>query len=118
MRLLIGHHRMLQATNSRRMIAAAVTRVTFLAIAVAAPMFLIDAAATPARAQSNLQPELPTYDTRYYTVHTDVSPDEAREAAVRMTTMAEEYSRRTKDFSGAVRSKFPFYLVRRADDFA
>src|SRR4051812_4081175 len=110
---------MLQATNSTRMIAGAVTRVRFFAIVlVMTPLLWLNGAGGVARAQSNLTPDLPTYDTRYYTVHSDVSPDEAREAVVRMTAMAEEYSRRTKDFSGAIRSKFPFYLVRRQEDFA
>jgi hypothetical protein len=68
-------------------------------------------------AQSHGVPELPSFETRYYVVYTDVAPDDAREAAARMTVMAEEYARRTRDFSGAIRTKFPFYLVRRQDDY-
>ena len=34
-----------------------------------------------------------------------------------MTRMAEEYHDRTKDFSGAIRQKFPFYLFREAQDY-
>jgi hypothetical protein len=61
--------------------------------------------------------ELPSYETRYYVIHTDLSPDEVREAAVRVTKMAEVYHDRTKGFSGAIRKKFPLYLYRHADDY-
>src|SRR4051812_22740723 len=106
---------MLQATNSRRMIAIVVKRIV-AAYLISLPALVLLSAARLA-AQSHVPTDLPPYETRYYVVHTDVPPDDAREAAVRMTVMAEEYARRTKDFSGAIRRKFPFYLVRRNDDF-
>ena len=62
-------------------------------------------------------PALRTYQTRYYVLHTDLSPQAARAAAVRMTAMAEEYHRRTRGFSGAIRKKLPLYLFRRAADY-
>ncbi|KPK84510.1 MAG: hypothetical protein AMJ81_05355 [Phycisphaerae bacterium SM23_33] len=62
-------------------------------------------------------PALKTYQTRYYVIHTDLDRDGAREAAIRMTAMAEEYHRRTRGFSGVIRSRLPFYLFRRAEDY-
>ena len=61
--------------------------------------------------------ELRTYETRYYVIHTDLGRDGAREADLRLTRMAEEYRRRTSDFSGEIRKKFPFYLFRREADY-
>ena len=60
---------------------------------------------------------LKAYPTRYYVIHTDLGPDVAREAAARMTAMAEEYHRRTRDFAGAIRRRLPFYLFGRAKDY-
>jgi len=61
--------------------------------------------------------ELTPYQTRYYVIHTDLDEDAVREATVRMTKMAEEYASRTKDFSGAIRSKLPFYLFGNPEDY-
>ena len=62
-------------------------------------------------------PDLVAYDSKYYTIHTDLGPDVAREAAVRMTHMADEYRTRTRDFAGTVRGKFDFYLYGSAADY-
>jgi hypothetical protein len=56
--------------------------------------------------------EVEKYETDYYIMHTDLDLDAAREAAIRMTKMAEEYYERTKEFSGQINRKFPFYLYR------
>jgi hypothetical protein len=61
--------------------------------------------------------DLRTYETGYYVIHTDLGRDGAREAELRLTRMAEEYRRRTSDFSGEIRKKFPFYLFRREADY-
>jgi hypothetical protein len=61
--------------------------------------------------------ELRDYDTPYYTMHTDLDLDGAREAAVRLTRMAEAYHDRTRDFAGVIDHKFPFYLYRREGDY-
>ncbi len=58
-----------------------------------------------------------SYETRYYVIHTDLQSDDAREAGIRMTKMAEEYYARTRDFSGAIRKRMPFFLYKNADDF-
>jgi hypothetical protein len=54
--------------------------------------------------------ELPAYHTHYYVIHSDLPMERVREAAVRLNTMAEEYHRRTRSFSGAISRRMPFYL--------
>jgi hypothetical protein len=68
-------------------------------------------AAAPPRAR------LSKYEGRYYVIHTDLTGDELREADLRMVKMAEEYHNRTKDFSGDISNKFPFFLFRRENDY-
>jgi hypothetical protein len=60
---------------------------------------------------------MPAYSTPYYTIYTDLNKDDAREAAIRMTKMAEEYHTRTREFSGAITQRMPFYLYATADEF-
>lgn len=68
----------------------------------------------PALAQGKLK----TYQTRYYTLYTDLSGDAVREAQLRIDTMAEAYHARTKGFSGGtIKSKLPFYLFRNIEDY-
>ena len=57
------------------------------------------------------------YETRYYIVYSDLDPEQVKDAALRMTRMAEEYYERTKTFSGVIRQKFPFYLFKDAEDY-
>lgn len=57
------------------------------------------------------------YQTPYYVIHTDLSEEGVREAVVRMTRMAEEYRQRTRDFSGAIRSRLPFHLFSDKNDY-
>ncbi len=57
------------------------------------------------------------YQTPYYVMHTDIDRDDAREAALRMTRMAEAYYERTRSFSGSISRKFPFFLYRNANDY-
>ena len=61
--------------------------------------------------------QMKLYQTKYYDIYTDIDADEEKEAAVRMTKMAEEYHVRTRDFAGQIREKLPFYLYRSAEDF-
>src|SRR5690242_10590675 len=61
--------------------------------------------------------ELKTYETRYYVIRTDLNEEQAKEAAVRMTRMAEEYVRRTQGFSGKITQRLPFYLFRHEEDY-
>ncbi len=61
--------------------------------------------------------DLKQYDSKYYTVYTDVDPAVAREAVARMTRMADEYHDRTRSFAGQIRHKFPFYLFKSEADY-
>ena len=71
----------------------------------------------PAIARAQQQKQLPHYEGRYYIIYTDLSGDDLREAELRMAKMAEEYHNRTKDFSGDIRTKFPFHLFRNENDY-
>lgn len=75
----------------------------------------------PAQARRPAPPatvsQVQTYETRYYILQTDLPVEQAREVALRMTAMAEEYWQRTRDFSGTIRQKFDFFVYRRADDY-
>jgi hypothetical protein len=61
--------------------------------------------------------QMKSAESRYYIIHTDLAPDNAREAAIRMTRMAEEYHARTADFSGTIREKLLFFLFNQQDDY-
>jgi hypothetical protein len=71
---------------------------------------ILGLAATWARGQSAEALQLPKYPSQYYLIYTDLPETDAREAAVRMTAMAEEYQRRTADFAGRVKGRMPFFL--------
>src|ERR1700722_2034746 len=77
-------------------------------------------AASPAPAQGD-QMALPAgmepYLSPYYVISTDLGADDEREAAVRMTKMAEEYHARTSGFSGVIRTRLPFYIFKRSQDY-
>src|SRR3954454_20451769 len=60
---------------------------------------------------------LKAYQSPYYDVYSDLEPQRVQEAILRMTRMAEEYHERTKEFSGAIRTKFPFYLFEKGEDY-
>ena len=49
-------------------------------------------------------------DTPYYTLKTDFPAERAKEAALRITKMFDEYQRRTSDFAGRVNRKLLFEL--------
>jgi hypothetical protein len=64
-----------------------------------------------------VSPKMKSYEGRYYLIRTDLTGDQLREADLRMTRMAEEYKKRTKDFSGTVGHKFPFFLFKNPQDY-
>jgi hypothetical protein len=49
-------------------------------------------------------------DTPYYTIHGKIDPEIVNEAALRLPALAEVYLERTRDFSGRIQEKLPFYL--------
>lgn len=63
------------------------------------------------------QAPLKRYETKYYVIWSDLEPEKVREAAQRVTQMAEEYAARTKGFAGSIQERLPFYLYRRAADY-
>ena len=70
----------------------------YILLAVAAALVAGSAAADEPGPGAKMQ----EYRTRYYVIHTDLDIDAVREAAVRMTSMAEEYHHRTQGFSGVI----------------
>jgi hypothetical protein len=64
-------------------------------------------------------PTLRRYDTSYYVIHTDLPPDGAAEAVVRMSRLADELRRRTRDlgFTGRIQQRLPFFLYARHADY-
>lgn len=83
-----------------------------LAVVLGAMAFSMTAAG-----QQPGRPELKTYKTRYYVLRTDLEADAVAEATLRITLLAEEYQRRTRDFSGRVNQALPFYLYSDARDY-
>jgi len=92
-------------------------RATLVAALLAVPLL---AGVSPSRAAPTKSPgpkKLPRYQTKYYVLYTDLDKDMVREASARITSMAEEYHRRTKGFAGVIRKRFPFYLYRNPGDY-
>ena len=61
--------------------------------------------------------KLTAYQTRYYTIHTDLPQEDIREAEIRVSRMAEEYYRRTRNFNGSIEKRLPFYIFSSKDDY-
>lgn len=57
------------------------------------------------------------FTTDHYQMHTDVSPDLAKEARIRLDRMFDEYAFRTSAFSKPPTGKFPFYLFTKSEDY-
>lgn len=55
---------------------------------------------------------LQTYSSRFYTVHTDLTPQEARDYAAHMDAVFAEYDRRFASFRPRSRRPMPLYLFR------
>ena len=66
---------------------------------------------------SSARAQIKLYETKYYNIYTDIDPEDEKEAAIRMTKMAEEYHARTQDFAGQITEKLPFYLYRSSADY-
>ncbi|MCG3178871.1 MAG: hypothetical protein BIFFINMI_01201 [Phycisphaerae bacterium] len=81
----------------------------------AAAAWLAVLAAAPRAAQAG---RMVQYTSKYYTIYTDLeNKDDIREAVIRMTAMAEEYAKRTRNFGGAIRERLPFYLYSDEKDY-
>jgi hypothetical protein len=81
---------------------------------IVVPLLLCMAACAAARAG-----EPRRFDTSYYVVHTDLPPDGAAEAVVRMSKLGDELRRRTRDlgFTGRIQRRLPFYLYALHADY-
>lgn len=88
-----------------------------LLLTATCPTFAARPARTGLNKPTGSSDAMPSYATRYYQIHTDLPREDVREAAVRMTRMAEEYHDRTSGFSGTINQRLPFYLFRNADDY-
>jgi hypothetical protein len=75
------------------------------------------AAKAPPQTSGGGKRTLPSYQGRYYIIYTDLPEKVVREADLRMTAMAEEYRIRTREFSGEIRQKLPFYLFGNEQDY-
>lgn len=65
-----------------------------------------------------LDGQLTGYPSAYYTIYTDLTGDEVKEAQLRMTKMAEEYHDRTASlFRGRINGKLPFFLYAKPSDY-
>jgi hypothetical protein len=62
-------------------------------------------------------PALKKVESKYYWIYTDLGDMETREAAMRLSRMAETYAARTAGFAGVIRTKFPVYLFRHDTDY-
>lgn len=64
-------------------------------------------------------PTLRRYDTPYYFIHTDLPPEAAGEAVVRMSRLSDELRRRTRGlgFNGRIERRLPFFLYARHADY-
>lgn len=69
--------------------------------------------ARPTRAQ----PAIPSFETRYYVIHSTLDRNTLREAAIRADRMAEMYADRTRGFAGEIRRKLPLYLFDQLEDY-
>lgn len=91
--------------------------VLFVLLALVEPVAAQSRRPAPAPPAAPAAPSMPRYETRYYILQTDLPVEQAREVALRMTAMAEEYWQRTRDFSGTIRQKFDFHVYCRAEDY-
>ncbi|MBI5723479.1 MAG: hypothetical protein HZA50_05935 [Planctomycetes bacterium] len=64
-----------------------------------------------------IQAKLKAYESKYYTIYSDLPEETVREAIMRLNTAAEEYAVRTKGFAGALQSKAPVYLFSSYADY-
>lgn len=68
-------------------------------------------------AKPDLPPGMKPVEGKYHILIHDLTPEEEREVLVRIEAMVDEYISRTRDFSGRLNAKLPFYLFRNEDDY-
>jgi hypothetical protein len=60
---------------------------------------------------------LEQYNTKYYTIYSDLDEEGVREAQLRMTLLFEEYLKRTRDYAGTPSTQLPFYLFSNQEQY-
>ncbi len=69
--------------------------------------------ALPARAAGKLK----VYQSRFYTIHSDMPREVVQEAMLRLDAMAVEYANRLRGFAPRSARRMDFYLFRNAEDY-
>lgn len=67
--------------------------------------------------RADYSPNLPTLQTRHYVLHTDVSPEFARDLGERLDAMYEEYTRRLGAFGSASADQLHVYVFDKKSDY-
>jgi hypothetical protein len=68
-------------------------------------------------APPRVPPGMKGVEGKYHLLIHDLTPEEEREVLVRIEAMVDEYIARTRDFSGRLNQKLPFYLFRNEADY-
>lgn len=64
-----------------------------------------------------IPPGMKAVEGKYHFLIHDLSPEQETEVLIRLQAMVEEYFLRTREFSGRLDRKLPFYLFRNAEDY-
>lgn len=91
------------------------TRSPAARVPALAALLALACAAQSARAAA---PTLPSYATRHYTLHTDVSADLAVDLGERLDAMFDEYARRLSAFGAEKVPRQDVWVFERRDDYA
>ncbi len=89
----------------------ALLRVLMLALSCAVAGDIIAQPAVPLPARFRV------LQTPYYTLTTDLPPEDSQEAVLRLSRLAEEYAERTKGFGGRMPAKMPIFLFLEKQDY-
>ncbi len=68
-------------------------------------------------APPQIPPGMKGVEGKYHFLIHDLTPEEETEVLIRMQAMVDEYIDRTRDFSGRLNQKLPFFLFRRREDY-
>jgi len=85
--------------------------------ATAGVLICASAASAGSALPKDVARKLKRYNTKYYTIYSDLDTETVREAAARVTAMALEYRARTKGFARTIRKRLPFLLFGNREDY-
>ncbi len=89
----------------------------FVICSAVAPALVFARQSSPEVKPDHLPDGMARYESKYYVIYTDIPPQDAQEVAQRVTKMAETYASRTREWSGSIRQRLPFYLFRNHADY-